>query len=187
MRLGIDLDGVVANFTQGWMDFYNREFGATLRVEDSQRWNDLVDLTHFRDIHEFWNWASDLEGHSIFWHLEPFPGAIEAVRSLVYAGHEVVVVTTKPPFAHDDTREWIERHRLPAAELHIFDGNDKWTVPCDAYLDDGPHVLPGLLLHRPESTICRYVRPWNWPLDGATDVHNFAEFRDVVDRLSSLS
>ena len=187
MRLGIDLDGVVANFTQGWMDFYNREFGATLTFDDSRRWNDLVDLTHFKNIGEFWSWSSDLDGHSIFWHLEPFPGAVEAVRSLVDAGHQIVIVTTKPSFATQDTHEWVERHRIPAAELHIFEGNDKWTVPCDVYLDDGPHVLPGLLLHRPKATVCRFVRPWNWPLDGAVDVVDFDQFREVVDRLASSS
>ena len=187
MRLGIDLDGVVANFTQGWMNFYNREFGTTLTFEDSRRWNDLVDLTHFNNIGEFWEWSSDLDGRSVFWHLEPFPGAVEAVRSLVDAGHQIVIVTTKPPFARDDTHEWVERHRIPAAELHIFEGNDKWTVSCDVYLDDGPHVLPGLLLHRPEAIVCRYVRPWNWPLDGVVDVNDFVDFREVVDRLASLS
>lgn len=186
MRLGIDLDGVVANFTQGWMDFYNREFGTSLVFEDSQHWGDLVDLTHFEDIDEFWQWSSDLDGHSIFWHLEPFPGAVEATRSLVDDGHQIVIVTTKPRFAIDDTHYWVERHRIPAAEMHILEGNDKWTIECDVYLDDGPHVLPGLLEHRPDKTVCRYVRPWNWPLEGAVDVNDFDEFRSLLDRIEQV-
>lgn len=182
MRLGIDLDGVVANFTKGWMWFYNREFGAELTVEDSRRWNDLVDLTHFADIDEFWQWSSDLDGRSVFWHLEPFPGAVEALNGLAKDGHEVIVVTTKPAFAVDDTHEWIEKHGIPADEVHILE--DKWLVPCHVYVDDGPHILPGLVRHRPEATVCRYVRPWNRPVAGAIDVHDFDEFRDVVGRLA---
>ena len=70
MRLGIDLDGVVANFTQGWMNFYNRDFGTNFVFEDSKNWGDPVGLTHFNHIDEFWEWSSDLDGHSVFWHLE---------------------------------------------------------------------------------------------------------------------
>lgn len=184
MRLGIDLDGVVANFTKGWMDFYNRDFGTDLVVDDSRRWNDLVDLTHFTNIGEFWRWSSDLDGRSVFWHLEPFPGAIEALQDLHDEGHEIVVVTTKPRFAVGDTYDWIERHDLPADEVHILE--DKWLVECDVYLDDGPHILPKLVRHRPQSTICRYVRPWNTPVEGALDVHDFDEFREVVDRLARV-
>jgi 5'(3')-deoxyribonucleotidase len=182
MRLGIDLDGVVANFTKGWMGFYNSQFGTSLAVEDSKRWHDLVELTHFGDSDEFWKWSSDLDGRSVFWHLEPFPGAIEALGSLDDAGHEIVIVTTKPEFAVDDTHQWIERHRIPVAEINILE--DKWLVPCEVYLDDGPHVLPGLVENRPEATVCRYVRPWNDPVPGAIDVRDFSEFREVVDRLS---
>lgn len=185
MRLGIDLDGVVANFTQGWMNFYNREFGTEFVVEDSRNWGDLVDLTHFKDMDEFWEWASDLDGHSVFWHLEPFPGAVEAVRSLVDAGHQIVILTTKPDFAVGDTYHWIERHRIPAAEVHILE--DKWIVDCHAYLDDGPHILPGLVEHRPDRLVCRYVRPWNQPVPSAIDVANFAEFRELVDRMATTT
>lgn len=183
MRLGIDLDGVVANFTKGWMHFYNEEFGTNLKVEDSRRWNDLVTLTHFANMGEFWRWSSDLEGRSIFWHLETFPGAVEALVELSQQGHEIVIITTKPSFAIDDTHDWIERHGVPADEIHILE--DKWLVHADVYLDDGPHILPALIQHRPESTVCRYVRPWNDPLEGAVDVTSFDEFREVVNRLAA--
>ncbi|MDX1468122.1 MAG: hypothetical protein R3258_02170 [Acidimicrobiia bacterium] len=185
MRIGLDLDGVVTNFTKGWMKFYNDQFGTELRVEDSTDWGDLVNLTHFRDIDEFWEWSSDLDGRSVFWHLEPFPGAMEAVRALADAGHEIIVLTTKPDFAVTDTHEWILRHELPAGEVHILE--DKWTVPCDVYVDDGPHILPALVAHRPDATVCRYVRPWNAPVEGAIDVNDLEEFREVVDRMADNS
>ncbi len=178
MRLGIDLDGVVANFTEGWMSFYNREFGTSLVFEDSRTWGDLVNLTHFAHIGEFWHWASDLDGHSVFRHLDTFPGAVDALKELVGEGHEIVVITSKPSFAVEDTYQWIEEHEIPTEEVHILE--DKWLVAADVYLDDGPHVLPGLVENRPESTVCRYVRPWNHPLRGTVDVHDFGEFREVV-------
>lgn len=181
MRLGIDLDGVVANFTRGWMSFYNRDFGTELSVEESRQWEDVVHLTHFADIDEFWEWTSDLDGRSLFWHLDTFPGAIEALHTLAGAGHQIVVLTAKPDFAVIDTHEWIKSNDIPATEVHILE--DKWAVECDVYLDDGPHILPGLVRFRPESTVCRFVRPWNRPVPGAVDVHDFGEFREVVDRL----
>ena len=182
MRLGIDLDGVVANFTKGWMTFYNRDFGTDLKFEDSRNWGDLVVLTHFEDMGEFWEWSSDLDGHSVFWHLETFPGAIDALNRLKDSGHDLVILTTKPTFAIDDTYDWIARQRIPATEVFILD--DKWLVDCDVYLDDSPHVLPSLLAHRPERTVCRYVRPWNHPLPGVIDVNDFDDFREVVDRMA---
>lgn len=181
LRLGIDLDGVVANFTKGWMTFYNSQYGTDLKVEDSVAWNDLVDLTHFRDIDEFWDWSSDLDGKSIFWHLDTFPGAIEALNELTRDGHHIAILTTKPPFAVHDTLEWLARQQLPTTEIHILE--DKWRVDCDVYLDDGPHVLPRLATERPDRTVCRYVRPWNQAIKGVADVLDFDEFREVVSHL----
>lgn len=183
LRLGIDLDGVVADFTKGWMGFYNREFGTDLAVEDSVAWNGLVELTHFANMREFWKWSSDLDGKSLFWHLETFPGAVEALQSLRADGHHIAIITTKPAFAVHDTFEWLARHRIPTTEVHILE--EKWRVDCDVYLDDSPMVLPGLVKHRGDRTICRFVRPWNDPVDGTVDVSNFEEFRDLVSRLAT--
>lgn len=180
MRLGIDLDGVVANFNQGWIDFYNREFGADLTAELIDTWDGLTKMTHFEDMGAFWRWSSDLDGRSLFWHLETFPGTVEALEALHDEGHEIVILTTKPHFAITDTHEWIEAKGIPADEIHIL--VEKWRIDCDVYLDDGPHVLPRLVAHRPDRLVCRYVRPWNHPVPGAVDVADFDEFRSLLAR-----
>ena len=181
MRLGIDLDGVVANFTKGWIDFYNRDFGTDLKVEQAIAWDGLTSITHFEDMGAFWRWTSDLDGRSLFWHLESFPGAVQALQALDAAGHEIIIVTMKPRFAVSDTHEWIAAQEIPASEIHILE--KKWQVDCDVYLDDGPHILPGLLEHRPDRVVCRYVRPWNTPVPGAIDIRDFNEFRALVEGL----
>ena len=133
-------------------------------------------------MREFWKWSSDLDGRSVFFHLEPFPGAVEALVELGEDGHQIVVVTTKPEFAIDDTHEWIQNHGIPAVEIHILE--DKWRVPCDVYLDDSPYVVPDYVAQRPDRVTCRFVRPWNEPVRGARDVASWAEFHGTVRALS---
>jgi 5'(3')-deoxyribonucleotidase len=185
MRLGIDLDGVVANFTKGWIDFYNRDFGTDLVVEQADSWDGIPSITHFQDMDSFWKWTSKLDGRSLFWHLETLPGAVEALQRLDEEGHQIVILTTKPSFAEHDTHEWIESKGIPASEIHILE--DKWDVDCDVYLDDGPLVLADLVSHRPDRTVCRYVRPWNKPIPGVRDVHDFDEFRALVSSLDQAN
>lgn len=185
MRLGIDLDGVVADFNRGWVHLYNRQFGTSLDPGEVDAWDGIPGLTHFEDMGDFWRWSSDLDGRTLFWHLEPYPGAVEALHDLDRDGHQIVIITTKPRFAVDDTRQWIAEHRLPVSEIHILE--DKWTVDCDVYLDDGPHILPRLVARRPDRVVCRYVRPWNHPVAGVIDVNDFDQFCALVLRLESAS
>ncbi|GIU92557.1 MAG: hypothetical protein KatS3mg011_1463 [Acidimicrobiia bacterium] len=181
MRLGIDLDGVVADFNTGWISRYNQEYGADIPFDAVRSWDAIPSLTHFRHMGEFWEWARDHGGHSLFRHLEPYPGALETLRRLARR-HDLVIVTTKPDWAIPDTYSWIGQHEIPAREVHITE--EKWEVPCDVYLDDAPHVLEGLIAHRPRAVVCRYVRPWNHPLPGAVDVESWDDFENLVGQLA---
>lgn len=184
MRLGIDLDGVVADFNAGWIRLHRDEFGSDLRPEMVTTWGGIHELGGFADMRAFWRWARGNDDRpSIFRHLDPYPDAIETLHRLDRIGHEIVIVTTKPRWARVDTLRWLADHDLPTAEVHMTD--TKYVIDCDVYLDDAPHVLDELVRHRSDRTVCRFVRPWNDPVDGAVDVASWQEFLEVVTRCSS--
>jgi 5'(3')-deoxyribonucleotidase len=179
MRLGIDLDGVVADFNAGWIGLHRAEFGSDLRPEMVTTWDGLHELGGFADMGAFWRWArGNRDRPSIFRHLDPYPDALDTLRALDADGHDIVIVTTKPRWARTDTLRWLADHDLPTTEVHITQA--KHEVACDVYLDDAPHVVSALVRHRPEATVCRFVRPWNGPIPGAIDVASWSDFRAVV-------
>lgn len=165
------------------MRAYNAEFGTELTSDLVSYWDALADLTHFEDIRDFWRWARDHGGHSIFRHLDCYPDALPALTRLTEAGHDVVVITAKPRWAVHDTYAWIADRRLPTREVHVR--HDKFRVACDVYLEDSPQQLAELRQRRPDATVCRMVRPWNRPIDGARDLADWAEFERLVAELAS--
>jgi 5'(3')-deoxyribonucleotidase len=177
MRLGIDLDGVVAQFHKGWMGRHAAEYGSQLTPSMVLGWNGLHELADFPDMDAFWTWFRNGDGPSSFRHLDPYPGALEALHRLA-AEHDIVILTHKFDWAVSDTFSWLGDIGLPSREVHIRE--DKHAVDCDIYLDDSPLVLDALVQHRPDTLICRYVRPWNTPVAGATDVQNWNEFEALV-------
>ena len=55
MRIGVDLDGVVADFTHGWTSQYKKDFGKDILEKDITEWGLSKPLTHFEEEIDFWN------------------------------------------------------------------------------------------------------------------------------------
>jgi 5'(3')-deoxyribonucleotidase len=179
MRLGIDLDGVVADFNTGWVGRYNREFGANLTTDMVDSWDAMGDITHFESLADFWTWAENGDDDSVFRHLPPYPDALETLHRLA-ANHQIVIISAKFEWALHDTFAWIADNHVPTREVHLTYA--KWRVPCDVYLDDSPHQIAELSKNRPESVVCRFVRPWNEAVVGIRDVTTWDEFESLVDQ-----
>ena len=88
MRLGIDLDGVVANFNAGWMARYNAAYGTELRPEMVKQWNGMLGLTRFDTMQEFWGWAEGGDGPSIFRDLPTFSRCRPRVAAIGTTPHD---------------------------------------------------------------------------------------------------
>ena len=179
MRLGIDLDGVVANFVDGWIMRYNMEFGTNITRDQAQDWQASSHLTHFKDVSDFWDWAgASGNGPTIFRNLETYPGALETLDKLA-ACNDIVILSMKPNWACHDTFSWIAEKRIPTREVHFI--KKKWEIECDIYLDDSPFVLPKLAKHRPDAMVCRFIRPWNEPVEGTIDIASWDDFCAMVE------
>lgn len=179
IRVGVDMDGVLADFNTGWMSHYNHDFGTELEALMVQEWDGLYRLTHFGSMAEFWAWA---EGCSTFRDAPPLPGAIEAIQR-IGAKHRVAIVSSKFEWAIPDSLSWLADHAVPAREVHFL--WDKTLARCDIYLDDAPHQLRELATGLPRAVVCRMVQPWNRPLPGVIDVHSWEEFEAIVDRVAA--
>ena len=182
MRIGIDLDGVVANFTKGWTTKYKEDFGQQINEEDITEWGLSKPLTHFEKEQDFWDWARNINGNTIFRHLEVYDDAIETMKSLSVDGHEIVIISSKPWWTISDTYQWIGEKKIPSKEVHFRD--DKWRIDCDIYLDDAPGQLESYIENRPDKVIVRFVRLYNKPLEGVVDVQNWKEFYSLVNSMS---
>ena len=179
MRIGVDLDGVVANFTKGWTKYYEEEFGKKILEDDIQSWGLSEPLTHFKEDLDFWKWAKDINGSSVFRNLEVYENSVETLNELSKSGHDIVIISSKPWWSIHDTLMWLGENKIPTKEIHFIE--DKWTIDCEVYLDDAPYQLENYKENTVDKKIIRFVRSYNKPLDGVFDIYNWKELIPLLN------
>ena len=146
--LGVDLDGVCADYETALRDAYATRHGldpATLPPQTTMdaysEWGLSVDA--FRDEHRH-----AVVNHRLFRVMQPLPGVSEALWSLSDAGVWIRIITHRLFFngIHEvvaaDTANWLDDHNIPYRDLCFIGA--KPDVGADLYIDDAPHNVTAL-------------------------------------------
>ncbi len=146
---GVDLDGVVADYTAGFAQFIAELRGidpASLPEErsyDFREWG--IGPGEFEQYH-----GSAVSEHRFLARLPAIEGAAEALWRLSDAGVWIRVITHRlyvnwgHAEAVADTVQWLDAERIPYRDI-CFLGH-KPEVEADCYVDDAPHNIAALRL-----------------------------------------
>jgi hypothetical protein len=160
MRINLDMDGVLADFTACMAAELGRPAADADHWDLTRAWG--LGPGEFRAA-----FVAGVEAGRVF-HPDRTPAleeGCEAARRLIGAGHEVRVVTTLGADLSPAGRlramkskiEFLGRHRIEADQVH-FTGGDKTHVLADAVVDDHPDVARWAL---PGSVNLLLAQPWN--------------------------
>jgi len=181
--LGVDLDGVCADYTLAFRDFCAERLKRapeTLPLErswDFREWG--FDAAQFEELHK----AAVTDGR-ILANLEVIEGAADSLWRLSDAGVWIRIVTHRlyvnwgHSAAAGDTVAWLDEARIPYRDL-CFVGA-KRDVGADAYIDDGPHNIESLRAAGRAAIV--FEQPYNRHIDGLR-AKNWNEVEEIVYEL----
>lgn len=138
MRVGIDVDEVVAQLHHAWIGEINAMLGYSLTLADFDTWEIQ---TKVEPIHA--DLIFKLLTPEMYARILPYPGSLEAVRKLRAHGHSIHWVTSSGPNNENALAKqgWLRRfgYMIEGESWesgHFVPGTDKSNAPVDVLVDD---------------------------------------------------
>lgn len=182
---GVDLDGVVADYTEGFRHIVAADLGVEPeslpheRSWDFREWG--LSPEDFDRLHTY-----AVAEVRMFANLPAIDGAADALWRLSDAGIWIRVVTHRlytnwgHAAAVADTVNWLDDHRIPYRDICFLGA--KPEVEADCYVDDAPHNINGLREYG--NTVITYEQPYNVGIEGLRAT-NWAEVEAIVVELAA--
>lgn len=180
--LGLDLDGVCADYTDGFRRFVARDRGVPASsLPDPVNWDwtrcgwGIDSRAEYLDLH------TRAVAAGLFRDLTPLPGVSAALWRLSDAGVRIRVITHRlivrgsHAASAADTVTWLEQQRIPYWDLCFV--ADKPQVGADLYVDDSPANIAAFRTAGVPALV--FDQPYNQHLDGLR-VRDWPETADAV-------
>ncbi len=156
-RILIDVDGVIAAYSEAFIEAYMKCGGNRVSPTDVTDWDFELCLPRCKELSNYIRAYTHAPGFAL--ELAPYPGAVKAVKRLMQVC-EVVFVTQpldSKTWAHDRA-EWLRNHFGPCT---IVSTKHKHLVKGDVIVDDrGENVLEWLQSW-PDGQGIVWAQPWN--------------------------
>lgn len=158
--IAFDLDGVLADFFEKFIEVYNSRFPVKLSLNQ---------ITHYK-FHDCLPAAVADEIIKIFHepgfftNLVPMPGALDTIDLLLYKGYSIEICTAPPsdycPRAVVEKWDWVTKY-LPKLANCVTVTKNKFYIATDMLVDDYALNIEKWCARHPEGLGFLIDSPWN--------------------------
>jgi len=167
MKIGVDMDGVLADFTGPALHNAKYLWGVDISKEEVREtrmaqfiWNNYLtpaQKLNFKEANELYSYMCP---ENFFFELPPLPGAIETLKILCEK-HEVIIITKPLEWNNcpGEKRDWLKRYLGDSKySLVMTDSmSTKKYLDVDFLIDDDPRAIEAV-----EYSVALMVeQPWN--------------------------
>ena len=200
MKLGFDIDGIVADLPRMMVEYINKKFGLNHDVTVFK--NHDVSQNKYTDDEELNDeiYTALLENvvlnNDVIEDVKPYKDAVAAIRKL-NKHHSIHYITVRPSDQKEVTVSWLRKHNIPFTSVHVIGKNGAGGglvgkgatgryLNLDFYLDDSPWHLDDMYRYknRWRKGVGLFTRPWNVnePLDTSKFIR-FDNWNEVIRHL----
>ena len=184
MRVGVDIDGVLADIEAPVLVMLRERYGIELIREDIDRWNYVVEEfdipapEYLSMMDEAWA-QGDVP-------LEE-PDLSESLRRIKDASNTVTIISKRTRPSHPSVVQWLHDHDLWYDSLVFAWGESKLNYPIDILVDDHTRIVEQAARH-PNKTVFLRDQSWNRSVDRfPINAERVNSMRYVAERLEEGS
>jgi len=201
MKLGFDIDGIVANMGLAMVEHINNVFNLNHTMDvfvnhqifnntyvDDLEENEKIAVSIYEDIIRNEDTLSVLKQHE---------DAVEAVRKLYKHGHSIHFITARAKDQHSATVSWLRKNLIPFNTVHsvgkngrggniVGKGQQARALNLDFFIDDDPVNLPDFYRYKKRwrKGVALFTRPWN--ANESIDESRFLRFDKWIEVIRHL-
>jgi len=191
MRIGVDIDQILADFLQGFAKFHNTVYDTTVSKEDFRDFNLCTVIGGTEE--EKNNKILEYYDSEFFKSIPSVPGAREALQKL-HDEHEFVLITSRPNHISETTKQWLAKHfKTNFKELHFSNdwfkkGSNKLNkgelckqLKIDLMIEDSVNNATLCAQHGTPAVLLAY--PWNETDNLHSEITRLASWTDIVEHI----
>ena len=168
MRIGIDIDNVIAETVPSLLPEINKTFKTNLKYKDIYMYDFhiILGISDKEMKHRFWK---RLFVRKLFAHMDTVNHAREIIN-LLYQKHKIILVTDRPKELIHSTKRWLQKKRIQYHNIRHMTGGFKNKhdyaqyekirgFGFDVFIED--KLEDAILLAKHCNKVLLYKRPWN--------------------------
>lgn len=188
LKLGIDIDGVLADFNKPYVQLL--ESIQHIRFPDvDETYPDTWDYDKARGVlgkHRSEAWTKIKESHDFWYRLPSLTGAEEFLGHLADfpTSVDTYFVTSRPGLTSKiQTEQWLgERgYENPTVLISSQKGMCARALELDYYIDDKDENCVDVVAYSPTTKCVQLIQPWNHRQEGAQRVGTLKEFQTLIE------